>query len=68
MIPCAEQPSWLYVFGHCFLISRLTEVIRTILESADQAEEEAKTVGAPRRLRHTFKMRSAEKDFFFLPS
>ena len=65
MIPCAEQPSWLYVFGHCFLISRLKEVIHTILESADQAEEVAKTVGAPRRPRHTFKMQYVEKGSFF---
>ena len=65
MIPCAEQPSWLYVFGHCFLISRLKEVIHTILEFADQAEEVSKTVGAPRRLGHTFKMRYVEKDSIF---
>ena len=40
-------------------------MIRTILESADQTEEVAKTVGAPRRLHHTFKMQFAEKISFF---
>ena len=37
-------PSWLYVFSHCNLISRLTKMIRTILESADHVEKVAKAI------------------------
>ena len=60
-----KQPPWLYVFGHCFLTSRLTEMIRTILESTDHAEKVAKTFGAIKWLSHTLKMRFAEKVLFF---
>ena len=41
-----KQPPWLFVFGHCFLISKLTKMIRTILKSTDHAEKVAKTFGA----------------------
>ena len=76
IVPCAwcrcsytlKQPPWLYVFGHCFLISELTKMIRTILESTDHAEKVAKTFGASKWLRHTLKMRFAEKVHIFLPS
>ena len=62
-----EQPPKLNVFGHCYLISRLTKMIRTILESADHAEKVSKTFGASKWLRHTLKMRFAEKvQFFYL--
>ena len=61
-------PSWLYVFSHCFHISRLTEMIRTILESADHVEKVAKVIGPPKGLHHTLKMRFAEKVHIFLPS
>ena len=47
------QPYLLYVFGHCDLICWPTKLLRTILESPDHTEKVAKTVGAPRRLRHT---------------
>ena len=60
-----KQPPWLYVFGHCFLISELTKMIRTILESTDHAEKVAKTFGASKWLSHTLKMRFAEKVLFF---
>ena len=60
-----EQPPKLNVFGHCYLISRLTKMIRTILESADHAEKVAKTFGASKWLRHTLKMRYAKKVIFF---
>ena len=63
-----EQPPKLNVFGHCYLISRLTKMIRTILESADHAEKVAKTFGASKWLCHTLKMRFAEKVQIFLPS
>ena len=60
--------SWLFVFSHCFHISRLTKMIRTILESADHVEKVAKTIGPPKGLHHTLKMRFAKKVQFFLPS
>ena len=42
-------------------------MIRTILESADHAEKVSKTFGASKWLRHTLKMRFAEKvQFFYL--
>ena len=62
-----EQPPKLNVFGHCYLISRLTKMIRTILESADHVEKVAKTIGPPKGLHHTLKMRFAEKVHFFRP-
>ena len=69
IVPCAwcrcsytlKQPPWLYVFGHCFLISELTKMIRTILESTDHAEKVAKIFGASKWLSHTLKMRFAVK-------
>ena len=61
-------PSWLFVFSHCFHISRLTKMIRTILESADHAEKVAKTIVPSKWLRHTLKIRFAEKIHIFLPS
>merc|ERR1711952_90506 len=60
-------PSWLFVFSHCFHISRLTKMICTILESADHVEKVAKTIGPPKGLHHTLKMRFAEKVHIFLP-
>ena len=60
-----KQPPWLHFFGHCFLISELTKMIRTILESTDHAEKVAKTFGASKWLSHTLKMRFAEKVLFF---
>ena len=54
-------PPYLNVFGHCDLIYWPTEMLRTILESADYTEKEAKIVSAPWRFRHTLKMRFAEK-------
>ena len=60
-----KQPPWLHFFGHCFLISKLTKMIRTILESTDRAEKVAKTFGASKWLSHTLKMRFAEKVPFF---
>ena len=58
-------PSWLYVFSHCNLISRLTKMIRTILESADHVEKVAKAIGPSKWLWHTLKMRFAEKVHIF---
>ena len=43
-------------------------MIRTILESTDHVEKVAKTFCASKRLRHTLKMRFAEKVHIFLPS
>ena len=57
-----QKPFLAYVFCQCFLISRLTKMIRTILESSDHAEKVDKTInGAPRWLCHTLKMRYAGK-------
>ena len=53
-------PSWLFVFSHCFHISRLTKMIRTILESADHVEKVAKAIGLSKWLWHTLKMWFAE--------
>ena len=43
-------------------------MIRTILESADHAERVAKTIVPSKWLRHTLKIRFAEKIHIFLPS
>ena len=56
-----QKPFLAYVFCHCFLINRLTKMIRTLLESSDHAEKVAKTIGAPRWLCHALKMRYAGK-------
>ena len=40
-------------------------MIRTILESADHVEKVAKTIGPPKGLHHTLKMRFAEKVHIF---
>ena len=62
-----QKPFLAYVFCQCFLISRFTKMIRTILESADHAEKVSKTFGASKWLCHTLKMRFAEKvQFFYL--
>ena len=44
---------WLDVFGHYDLICWPTEILRTILESADYTEKVAKKFGDPWLLRHT---------------
>ena len=56
-----QKPFLAYVFCQCFLSYRLTKMIRTLLESSDHAEKVAKTIGAPRWLCHTLKMRYAGK-------
>ena len=60
-----QKPFLAYVFCQCFLISRLTKMIRTILESSDHAEKVDKTIGAPRWLRHALKRRYAKNSTFF---
>ena len=45
-------PSWLYVFSHCNLISSLTKMIRTILESADYPIKISVAIDVPRGLSH----------------
>ena len=47
-------PSYLYVFSQCDLISGLIEMLRTILELADQAEKKyILTIKVLRGLLHT---------------
>ena len=59
------RPYLLYVFGTCALLCWPIEILRIIIESVDHPEKVSKIIGAPKGLRHTWKMRYAEKVHFF---